>query len=168
MSVGRALLRLSVAGRDPRVAASVTGVSETAFGVEVQVVDDSETETAGEPSQVRALVRKSLDLAEPDVNGETAPTDWPVGEEDERWNALLFDVGSFSTTALARVQGARLVSIERLGSTATLTIEINGGDSTIRRRHHVPLDPSASNMQVGVMFDLAQQLLEEGQPIGEG
>lgn len=60
------------------------------------------------------------------------------------------------------------MSIERLGSTATLTIEIDSGDSTIRRRHHVPLDPSASNMQVGVMFDLAQQLLEEGQPIGEG
>ncbi len=109
-----------------------------------------------------------LDAARVTAAAGPAPRPLPDAAVDDRWAALLLDLAGFARTAIARLEGARLARVEREGSRAVVTIALGAAAEAPERAFPVSLDPADGPAPVGLLFDLAHRLLEEGHPIGDG
>ncbi|WAB84231.1 hypothetical protein OVN20_01260 [Microcella daejeonensis] len=109
-----------------------------------------------------------LDAARVTAAAGPAPRPLPDAAVDDRWAALLLDLAGFARTAIARLESARLARVEREGSRAVVTIALGAAAEAPERAFPVSLDPADGPAPVGLLFDLAHRLLEEGHPIGDG
>ncbi|WAB82060.1 hypothetical protein OVN18_03365 [Microcella daejeonensis] len=114
------------------------------------------------------LAAARLDAARVTAAAGPAPRSLPDAAVDDRWAALLLDLAGFARTAIARLEGARLARVEREGSRAVVTIALGAAAEAPERAFPVSLDPADGPAPVGLLFDLAHRLLEEGHPIGDG
>jgi hypothetical protein len=120
-----------------------------------------------QPEHPDALTAR-LDAARVTAAAGPAPRPLPDAAVDDRWVALLLDLAGFARTAIPRLEGARLARVEREGSRAVVTIALGAAAEAPERAFPVSLDPADGPAPVGLLFDLAHRLLEEGHPIGDG